>query len=576
MESTGIAPFERLIETLRLLYPLIHERLELERPTELGLLFRWRGSDESLANEPLILMAHFDVVPAVGEDGWTYPPFEGVIDRGRVWGRGTLDDKGALVCLCEAVESLLASGFTPRRDIYLSLGGSEETFGADAAAIAATLKERGIRPYLVLDEGGAVVDAPLSWVKVRAAMVGVGEKGIMTVRLQTKADPGHASTPSSLTAVSRIGRAVARLTASTFPANLPTAVTTMLSTFIPHVSGAPQLLLKALVKAPGLTAQVFTRMGGEPAAMAHTTVAPTMIEGGTASNVLPSQASAMVNVRIALGESTQSALERIRRRIADSKVEVSIVEGSEPSPESPTDNAQFAAIRAAVEASYPSVVTAPYVMMATTDSRHFHEYAEAVYRFAPLEMNATQRGAVHGVDEWVEIDSLERGQVFYEHLIRSTAGTPDEQPTVADPEPEPIVVDVEPEQQTAAADTEPQPTVIDVEPEPIVVDAEPEPQTTVADAEPQPTVAESPQPTVAESPQPTVADSPQPTVAEPADLVDPESPSVADVIDTTVWNATDPDGPELENPDGPESASPSDPESASPTHDSPAEPVQES
>ena len=425
VESTGTGPFERLIGTLRLLYPLIHERLEMERVTQLGLLFRWRGADESLANEPLVLMAHFDVVPADGADGWTHPPFEGVIADGRVWGRGTLDDKGTLVCLCEAVESLLASGFTPQRDVYLSFAGSEETYGEDAAAIATTLKERGIRPYLVLDEGGAVIDAPLSWVKVRTAMVGVGEKGIMTVRLETQAEPGHASTPNSLTAVSRIGRAVSKLTASTFPAHLPAAVTTMLAAFVPHVSGPAQVLLKALVKAPALTAQVFARLGGEPAALAHTTVAPTMIEGGTAANVLPSQASATVNVRIALGETTGSALARIRRRIGDPKVDVTMTEGSDPSPESSADNAQFAAIREAVEASYPGVLTAPYIVMATTDSRHFHEYADAVYRFSPLAMNARQRGAVHGADEWVEIDSLERGQKFYERLVRTAAGSPE-------------------------------------------------------------------------------------------------------------------------------------------------------
>ena len=426
METTGIEPFETLLETLRDFYPMLHERLDVEKVSQFGLLYRWKGTDESLADEPVVLMAHFDVVPA-DTDGWTYPPFEGVITSGKVWGRGTLDDKGTLVCLCEAVESLLTSGFVPRRDIYLSFAGSEETYGEDAAAIAETLRGRGIKPYLVLDEGGAVIDAPLPWVKVHSAMVGVGEKGIMTVLLTTHAESGHASTPTSLTAVSRIGRAVSRLTASTFPAHLPEAVTTMLSDFVPYVSGAPQVLLKALVKAPALTAQVFARMGGEPGALAHTTVAPTMIEGGTASNVLPSQASATVNVRIALGETTESALNRIRRRIGDSKVDVTMVEGWDPSPESPTDNAQFAAIREAVEASYPGVVTVPYIVMATTDSRHFHEPGMAVYRFSPLAMDAVQRGTVHGRDERVEIDSLDKGQAFFEHLVRATCGTEEEE-----------------------------------------------------------------------------------------------------------------------------------------------------
>jgi len=432
IDSSGLAPFEELIDTLKQFYPLIHQRLELERVGDLGLLFRWGGADPALDKQPVVLMAHFDVVPVDEADPWTYLPFEGRIADGRVWGRGTLDDKGALVCLCEAVESLLASGFTPQRTVYLSLGGNEETYGDAAAEIASTLKQRGITPYLVLDEGGAVVDAPLPWLKVRSAMVGVAEKGVMTVRLEAQAEPGHASAPTSLTAVSRIGRAVSRLTGSTFPARLPKATVEMLAAFVPHAEGPAKVLLKSLVTLPQLAAQVFARLGGEPAALAHTTVAPTMIEGGTAANVLPAQASATVNVRIAVGETVASALDRIIRRIADRQVMVNVVEGSDPSPESPTDNVQFAAIRTAVEAGYPGVVTVPYVMMATTDSRHFHTYATSVYRFAPLAMDAAQRATVHGVDESVDIDSLQHGQVFYETLIRTSAG-PAEPTTSATP-----------------------------------------------------------------------------------------------------------------------------------------------
>jgi len=420
-EADGQGTFEEGVAKLAELYPLMHERLELERVGELGLLFRWAGSDPALANEPLVLMAHLDVVPVDEHDPWTYPPFDGTIADDKVWGRGALDDKGPLVVICEAVESLLASGFTPQRDIMLSFGGDEEIFGAGAEQIAATVKDRGIKPYLVLDEGGAIVDAPLKWVKVPAAMVGVGEKGIMTVELSTHAEPGHSSAPEAMTAVSRMGLAVSKLTASTFPVHLPIATITMLKTFIPHTSGAIHTLLTQMVKSPALTGQVLARMGGEPAAMARTTVAATMIEGGTAANVLPSSARAVLNVRIAIGETTKSALARIKRRVADSKVEVNMTQGSEPSPESRTDNAQFAAIQDAVEATYPGVITAPYVMMAATDGRHFHRFCDAVYRFAPLSMNAAQRATIHGVDEWVEIASLERGQAFHEHLIKAVA-----------------------------------------------------------------------------------------------------------------------------------------------------------
>jgi len=320
--------------------------------------------------------------------------------------------------ILEAVESLLAEGFTPARDVYLSFGGNEETYGSAAIAIAAALKDRGIVPWLVVDEGGAVVDAPLPFVPGSAAMIGVGEKGVMTVRLTARGDGGHASAPPSRTAVRRIARAVERLGPGTFRPRTPRAISRMLVQLSGSASGPARLLLRTLGAIPLLSARVFAALGGEPAALVRTTVAPTMQSGGTAANVLPSQASATVNLRIALGETVSSAAARVRRRIADPKVAVEVLEGSDPSPESPTDNAQFALLAEALAVSHPGVPAVPYVMMAATDSRHFHRFTPAVYRFAPLEMSHAQRAAIHGVDESVEIAALERGERFHRALLQ--------------------------------------------------------------------------------------------------------------------------------------------------------------
>ncbi|MCL2470751.1 MAG: M20/M25/M40 family metallo-hydrolase [Propionibacteriaceae bacterium] len=424
LETSGMEPFEQFIQTLASLYPLLNEHLRCERVHDLGLLFRWEGSDASLAREPLLLMSHFDVLPAAEEELWTYPPFDGIIANGRVWGRGTLDGKGPLVTICEAIESLLASGFRPVRDVYLSLSGNQEIRGDAAAAIAQTLRHRDIKPYLVLDEGGAVVDTPLPLVSLNTALVGVAEKGMMTVRLSAQGESGPASAPTSLTAVARIARAVSRLTASTFAAHLPDTTITMLSTLAPYTPGVTQAMLKALVMAPALTGQVFALLGGEIAATARTTLAATMIEGGTSATVLPASASAILDIRIAISETTTSALNRITSRIFDPKVTVTMVEGWDPTTPSSLDNAQFDAIRGAVETSYPGTLTVPHVLLDCTDARHFRDCGEAVYRFTPLTMNGVQRAAVHGVDEWVDTNSLSRGQLFHEQLIRTVAGAP--------------------------------------------------------------------------------------------------------------------------------------------------------
>ncbi|MFE1644783.1 M20/M25/M40 family metallo-hydrolase [Microbacterium sp. P01] len=413
----GEQPFEDFVTLLAELYPLTHAALTLERHTDFGLLLHWRGR-RAADDGPLLLMAHYDVVPVDETDAWTYPPFEGRIANGSVYGRGALDDKGPLVVIMEAVENLLRSGFTPARDVYLSFGGNEETYGAAAEAIASDLRRRGIVPWLVLDEGGAVVDAPLPFVPGRAAMIGVGEKGVLTLRLAARGTGGHASAPPSMTAVRRIGRAVDRLDARTFPARTPRAVSRMLRQFAAQSSGPARLLLRLLAGAPPLTGQVFAALGGEPAALVRTTVAATMQSGGTAANVLPSQASATLNLRIALGDDVATTVRRVRRRVRDRLVEIDVLEASEPSPESRTDTTQFALLADALSRSYPGIPAVPYVMMAATDSRHFHRFSPAVFRFAPLEMSRAQRATIHGVDESVEIASLERGERFHRALLQ--------------------------------------------------------------------------------------------------------------------------------------------------------------
>ncbi|WP_460774298.1 M20/M25/M40 family metallo-hydrolase [Microbacterium sp. GXF7504] len=414
LDRRGMAPFEAFADLLVELYPLVHEHLTLERHTELGLLYRWAGRTDA---DPVVLMAHFDVVPVDENDAWTYPPFEGRIADGFVFGRGALDDKGPLVVILEAVENLLAAGFTPARDVYLAFGGNEETFGDAAREMARVLHERGVTPFLVIDEGGAVVDAPLPFLHGQAAMVGVGEKGFVSLLLTAQGAGGHASAPPPITAVRRIARAIDSLEPGTFRPHVPVAIRRMLSILAAQADLGPRLLYRLLAAFPAVTGRVFAAMGGEPAALVRTTVAATMQSGGTAPNVLPSSASATVNLRIALGETVEGTVARVIRQIDDPDVQVTVLEGDDPSPESSVEGAPFAAVTRAVAASYPEAATVPYVMMQASDARHFHRFAPAVYRFAPLTMSAAQRASVHGVDERVGIDALQRGEHFHRALI---------------------------------------------------------------------------------------------------------------------------------------------------------------
>ena len=416
VDRSGPAPFEEFETLLREAYPLVHDRLQHEKVTEYGLLFRWPGRS---AASPAVLMAHYDVVPVGDEDAWTHAPFSGTISDGIVWGRGALDDKGPACVMLEAAENLLAEGYTPERDVYLWLGGNEESYGTAAKAAVALFVERGIRPWIVLDEGGAVVDEPLTGIRMDAAMIGVAEKGIATITLTAASQPGHASAPPKLAATDRIARAVGRLRSNPFPARMPPVARDMFRAFSTGATGRARSLLRVVAAVPWLGARVLASMGGEAAAVVRTTVAVTVLEGGTAANVLPERASAVLNVRIAPGDSALSVTRRVRRVVRDAGVTVRVEDPSEPSPVSPHDNEQFALIAAAVLDAYPGVPSIPYIQMSATDGRHFHAICAATYRFAPLTMTGSQRESIHGIDEHVTVDALKHGERFYRALIRS-------------------------------------------------------------------------------------------------------------------------------------------------------------
>ncbi|MFI5085517.1 MAG: M20/M25/M40 family metallo-hydrolase [Actinomycetales bacterium] len=416
-DGTGQADqFRALRGLLPRLYPLVFGALEAQDVAGHALLLRWPGSHGT--GRPVVLMAHLDVVPAPPE-GWTHAPFSGHRADGFIWGRGALDDKGSAVAILEAVELLLAEGFAPSGDVYLSFGDNEETAGHSAAAAAALLASRAVSPWLVLDEGGAVASGAFPGVRRPAAVVGVAEKGILDLQLRTTDPGGHASTPGRMGAPARLARAILRLERHPFPQTLPAPVRDMLAAFAPHATWPLRPVLAHLRPLRWPLLKAFARFGGETNAMTRTTVAITTLQGSPGANVLAATATANANIRIMVGESVAGTLKRVRRIIRDPRVELTLVQGSEPSPVSPTDNEQFALLESVIGTVFPDAFTAPYLMMGGTDSRRFTSIATAVCRFSPFRMSAADRASIHGVDEKISLDTLAEGIRFYRLLVRS-------------------------------------------------------------------------------------------------------------------------------------------------------------
>jgi carboxypeptidase PM20D1 len=417
--ASDAAPFARFRDTLRRLYPLLHAELEGELVGEHAMLYRWRGH---APDAPLVLMAHYDVVPVV-PDEWTHPPFDAVLtgegEEATIHARGAIDDKGSLVAILEAVEALVGEGWRPARDVYLAFGHDEEVAGLGAPAIVDLLRERGVRPALVLDEGGAVVSGAVPGVDSETAMIGVAERGVMTLGLTAREAGGHASTPPPLPATARLARAIDRLHRHPAPVRLVPPVRAMFRTLAPFAREPFRSVFLNLAVTGGLLARVLPRFGAETNALVRTTAVVTELSGADGENVLATTARAAVNIRLLTGDSVTEATERARRAIADPLIEIDVRHGSDPSPVSPWRGEGWRRIATAVGSALGTdVVPTPYLQLGASDSRWFTAICENVYRFAPFRLTASEREALHAHDERIRVDVWLRGIGFYRDLLR--------------------------------------------------------------------------------------------------------------------------------------------------------------
>ena len=413
--------FDALLAELAHQFPLLHARLELTRVGTHGLLFHWEGAS---AARPIVLMAHLDVVPVDGEAPWQHDPFGGGIHPSEsgpaIWGRGTLDDKGCVVGICEAVESLLEADHIPAQDVWLSFGCDEEVSGVAALEAVEVLRTRGVTPWLVLDEGGAIAGGAFPGVKAPLGVIGVTEKGTTSLELVAEGRGGHASTPARNGPTTRIARAILRVEKSPFPASAPAPTLELMRRLAPHVPLPLRPLLAPLLGRADRLAPVVTRAllaaGPEAAAMTRTTVAATTLSGSPALNVIASTAKAGLNIRVMVGDTVAGVVEHIRAAVNNDSIRIDVVESGEPSPISPMDE-PFELIEACIGEIFPEAVATPYVMMAATDSRHFTAISEHVYRFAPFRMTKAQRQSIHSFDEHIGVADLLDGTRWYTLLI---------------------------------------------------------------------------------------------------------------------------------------------------------------
>jgi len=346
------------------------------------------------------------------------------VKDGFVWGRGSWDDKANLIAQMEAIEKLVAAGFQPRRTIYLIFGSDEEVGGLRGAVpIARLLAERKVRLDFVIDEGLLITEGVLPGLKAPGAIIGIAEKGYLSVVLRLAATPGHSSQPppKGTSAIAMMSAALKRLDDDQLPASIQGVAREMFETVAPEMSGFNRVALSNLWLF-GPVVQRQLEAGASTNAMLRTTTALTMFNAGNKDNVLPGQAEATVNFRILPGDSQANVMAHVKRAAGNDRFELFALPGnSEPSKVTPTDSESYKLINRTVRELFPGTVVAPGLMIAATDSRHFGEVADHIYKFSPVRARPEDLPRFHGTNERIALANLAELIRFYHRLVEQAA-----------------------------------------------------------------------------------------------------------------------------------------------------------
>lgn len=413
------AAFQAFHQHLAQSFPLIHAETQLTKFEDYSMVFHLKGQDPQL--KPALFMGHMDVVPVDEQtkDQWLQPPFGGKVVDGVIWGRGAIDDKVSVLALMESLEYFLKQNNLPQRDIYFSFGHDEETGGEGAIAIAEYFAEQNIQFEFILDEGGVITDGIIPGTTHPIALVGVAEKGFVNLRLTVKGEGGHSSQPPAHTAAGILASAIVNVENNPFDARLEffdlmfdnIGYSMPLSKRLPlaNLWLLEPLVLNTLLKSPS------------SAASARTTTAVTMLQGSTKSNVLPTIATAVVNFRILPGDTVDSIQAHLEQVIDDSRVTLSIELANEASAVSPTDNIGFKLIESSIRRLDDNVLVTPYLVLGATDSRHFQNLSDNIYRFMMVSLNPDTLKQFHGLNEQIAVQDYLNAIQFYYAMLEQTA-----------------------------------------------------------------------------------------------------------------------------------------------------------
>lgn len=410
-DESEFLKFEKLLPEL---FPKVFATCSFEKVGNRGLLIRWQGKSP---DAPSVFMSHYDVVSVEAAD-WQKPAFDGILEDGFLWGRGTLDTKGTLNGILQAAELLISEGFVPNNDVYFAFGGNEEVSGDGSYGIVQLFKQRGITPGLVLDEGGAVCTGVFPGVKKPIALIGTGEKGQLNIQYTVKGGGGHSSSPKANSPIIRLSRACLNVEKSSFKYTLSSPTAELFNTAGRHSNFLYRMIFANQWIFGGVLGIYSKLAGGEFNAIVRTTTAFTQMSGSKGQNVIPAVATMVSNHRIIPGENVESVVAHVTKAVNDENVKVSVINGVDPSVISRTDCEAYERVRSTVAETWQDTIVTPYLMVAGSDSRHWGEISDKVYRFSAMALSKEERGMIHGNDERIPVETIIRTVEFFARIMK--------------------------------------------------------------------------------------------------------------------------------------------------------------
>jgi len=409
--------FARFHEVLKENFPSVFATCSIHTWEDGSLLLKWAA--KAPQGEPILLMSHQDVVAANAKD-WKHAPFSGDIDKeGNIWGRGTVDTKGSLFCIFQALEELMNEGFQPTVDVYISSSSGEEIIGPGAMAASKLLQDEKVHLQLVLDEGGIITYEPLAGAKGTFAMIGCLEKGTGNYKFIAHGKGGHASAPGKNTPLPRLGAFMNEIERhNPFTAKMNPITQEMLTRMGKTMKGAQGFLFRHAKAFSPLLTKVLPKASPVGNALVSTTIAFTTAKGSDGLNVLPQEAFVTANVRFIQHQGVEETTKILGKLAKKHNLEMQIINTTQPCPIVDFHSEEYHMLEDTIKELFPNVIPCPYAMTGGTDSRFFTPLSGNVFRFVPLEINQQQYSSIHGVDENIGIAALPKGVDFYKVLVR--------------------------------------------------------------------------------------------------------------------------------------------------------------